>query len=85
MQATRERKERFILSFGKPNRPTGNDAVSTILHDYGLAEFSDWAIDAMVEDLIAQARSAIRSRIENRRTYEAFRAREAAAALGGKP
>jgi hypothetical protein len=72
MEATRERKERFILSFGKINGQTGNDAVSNILRVHGLELFEDWAIDVMVNDLIDSARSGIKRSIHNRKCYAAF-------------
>lgn len=71
MTSTRERKERFILSFGKiTGARTGNDAVTSVLSDYGLELFPDWAIDLMVEDCIRSARSATKRNIENRRIHQ---------------
>lgn len=69
MQATRERKHRFILSFGRITGQTGNDAVSSCLRTHGLELFPDWAIDEMVADCISAARSATKRNIENRRIY----------------
>lgn len=70
MPCTRQRKERFILSFGKiTGARTGNDAVTTVLSDYGLEIFPDWAIDLMVEDCISSARSTVKRNRENRRIY----------------
>lgn len=69
MNAPREHKERFILSFGKITGQTGNDAVSSCLRAHGLELFPDWAIDEMVADCISAARSATRRNIENRRIY----------------
>ena len=69
---SRARKERFILTFGKPHGPTGNDGVSSILRDYGLEAFDEWAIDLIVEDLIRSARSAIKRNRQNREAYAAF-------------
>ncbi|WP_169194968.1 hypothetical protein [Devosia sp. MC1541] len=74
MKATRERKESFILSFGKPV-VSGNDAVSDLLRTHGLSLFDDAAIDEMVGQLIDCARRAIKRNIQNRRAYQ----REAAA------
>lgn len=70
MTSTRERKERFILSFGKITGQTGNDAVSSLLRTYGLEVFPDWAIDEMVGDLIRYARSQTHHTIRNRRIYQ---------------
>jgi hypothetical protein len=69
MTSTRERKERFILSFGKITGQTGNDAVSSCLGTHGLELFPDWAIDEMVADCISSARSAIKRNRENRAIY----------------
>lgn len=71
MTSTRARKERFILSFGKPTGQTGNDAVSSCLRTHGLELFPDWAIDLMVEDCISSARSTAKRNRENRRIYAA--------------
>lgn len=70
MTSTRERKERFILSFGKINGQTGNDAVSSCLRTYGLELFPDWAIDEMASDLVRYARSMTHNTIQNRRIYQ---------------
>lgn len=79
MTSTRERKERFILTFGSIRGcRTGNDGVSTIVSDYGLEAFHDWAIDLMVEDLIRSAREATKRNIHNRRCVEAFARRSEA-------
>jgi len=72
MSSTRERKERFILTFGKITGQTGNDAVSSCLRDNGLEVFPDWAIDSMVEDCIRSARSAIKRNRENRQANAAY-------------
>lgn len=78
MTCTRERKEQFILSFGKiSSARTGNDGVTCILAGYGLEVFQDWAIDLMVLDLIATARLRIRLNRENRRIYAARQLRVA--------
>jgi hypothetical protein len=79
MTSTRQRKERFILTFGKiTGVRTGNDAVSNVLSDHGLEIFPDWAIDIMVADCISSARSAIKRNNENRRIYAERLASEAA-------
>ena len=72
MQATRERKERFILSFGKSWTTGGNEGVGFILYRAGLSCFTDEAIDEMVDYLIELAQQRIKSNIRNRRVWAAF-------------
>jgi hypothetical protein len=67
--ASRAHKERFILSFGQITGQTGNDAVSSVLRQYGLELFEEWVLDAMVTDLISAARQAIKRNNENRRIW----------------
>lgn len=79
MSSTRERKERFILSFGRiTGARTGNDAVTSVLSDYGLEVFPDWAIDLMVADCIRSWRRSQRINRENRRIYAAQQSEQAA-------
>lgn len=78
----RDRKQRFILSFGRVKGVgVGNEGVCTILYDYGLEAFEEWAIDLMVADLVQSARAGIKRNIENRKAYEAFARRSEQVAL----
>jgi len=71
MPCNRDRKHRFILSFGK-FRVTGNDAVANVLRDCGLEVFEEWALDLIIADLIQSARAGIKRNRANRAIYAKY-------------
>lgn len=79
MPCNRDRKHRFILSFGKINAHCGNEGVTSALIDFGLEAFEEWALDAIIADLIKTERSRIKRNRENRVIYASYVARHHAA------
>lgn len=66
MQSTRERKERFIKSFGDRAM---RDVVSAMFHRYGLGMFSDEQIEEITTDMAADAMASNKNTIRNRKIY----------------
>lgn len=66
MQATRERKERFIKSFG--NRAV-HAAVETMIDRYGLGWLTDEQVHDITVDMASDALATTRMTIRNRRIY----------------
>ena len=66
MTSTRERKERFIKSFGKI---TTRDVVLGLFERYGLAMLSDEQIEEATSELVADAMATTKRTIRNRRIY----------------
>lgn len=67
MQATRERKERFIKSFG--DRAV-RAAVETIIQRYGLGWLTDEQVHDITVDMASDALASTRQVIRNRRIYQ---------------
>jgi len=67
MSSTRERKERFIKSFG--DRAT-RDVVTTLFARYGLAMLSDEQIEEVTQEMVGDAMSRNKHTIRNRRIYQ---------------
>lgn len=66
MTSTRERKERFIKSFGKI---VTRDVVLGLFERYGLAMLSDEQIEEVTSELAAEAMATTKHTIHNRRIY----------------
>ncbi|HEY5797675.1 MAG TPA: hypothetical protein VIU82_21945 [Bosea sp. (in: a-proteobacteria)] len=62
--ATRDRKERFVQSFGDG---FGAQAVAAMVRRHGLAWLTNDQVDEIVSDTIDAAKSRARSVIRNRR------------------
>lgn len=67
MTSTRERKERFIKSFGQHS---ARDAVLSMFDRYGLDVLSDELLEEATGELVAVAMSATKRTIRNRRIYQ---------------
>lgn len=66
MQATRERKIRFIKSFGDR---AARDAVLSLFARYGLDMLSDDLLDEATSDLAADAMATTKRVVRNRIAY----------------
>lgn len=66
MESTRERKVRFIKSFGDR---AARDAVFTMLERYGLDILSDDHLAEATSELAADAMASTKRTIRNRRVY----------------
>ncbi|MFC3706326.1 hypothetical protein ACFOOL_16385 [Devosia honganensis] len=75
MESTRERKTRFIKSFGDR---AARDAVLSLFARYGLDMLSDELLDEATSEMVADAMATTKRVVRNRRIYRRKMALDAA-------